>query len=575
MPVQELTSSSDQDVPIMEQTSASEVDEDPPKRRARGRGRGSGRGIAASHHQPKAKKSIRKPRARKPTSSSVSWLQPPTTNADDDEEKTSVSDETARIADATKRTRLWEEHPEELSSQDEAFPTPMAADDPSTPKTSGAFDYAAWLLGRLTPQEREKLSQKFTWVDLCAGLGSLFVACEALRRSMQQHGLNFKGVCQGLTEASKERRAGLRRRALHAGSNPPIFPSTASLTSRMPEDDQGNIQDLPIAEHCFMGIVCVDISACSSTPKSLLDESGASGQCWSQFLAYLDLLNFEERPKTLVLECVDNLDKKRAVQGRLEKGTALVIEALKERGYVGGWRKVSPTQFFLPQRRPRVWALFLKVLGGIGPKALQARERDLDQAFSFIQSCQTASHEPLEKILDRTPMPHACKFSHQQQDRQRAQRRSKVPNFQHKHGLSDDEVQRGQDDFLKTTTGILLPRQQEALWLELCKLRKKGHIPNWKAGLFVSDCGSSLGWLSVTKSMFPCIRPGNAYVILDQGQPKLASGPQCLAMQGIGVDEADAFGLLLEGDGFLRQLAGNAFCANICLVFLLAALLHS
>ena len=113
------------------------------------------------------------------------------------------------------------------------------------------------------------------------------------------------------------------------------------------------------------------------------------------------------------------------------------------------------------------------------------------------------------------------------------------------------------------------------VWLELCRLRKTGKVPDWKDGLLVSDCGSSVGWLTVAKDMFPCIRPGNYYLVLEQGEPKLAQGPLCLALQGIGPEEAEAFELLLEEDGLLRQLAGNAFCANICLVFLVAALLSS
>ena len=151
-----------------------------------------------------------------------------------------------------------------------------------------------------------------------------------------------------------------------------------------------------------MGIVCVDISACSSTPKSLTDASGASGKCWLDFLQYLDVLKFEDRPMSIVLECVDNLAQHRTVAGRVEKGTLLVIEALKERGYVGQWRKVSATNFYLPQRRPRVWALFLKVRGGMGPKATRQGEEDLEQSFNFIQSNQSCRHESLKRILDRT-----------------------------------------------------------------------------------------------------------------------------------------------------------------------------
>ena len=73
----------------------------------------------------------------------------------------------------------------------------------------------------------------------------------------------------------------------------------------------------------------------------------------------------------------------------------------------------------------------------------------------------------------------------------------------------------------------------------------------------------------------PCLRPGNSYLILEQGEAKLAKGPLRLALQGIGTEEAEAFSLLLEEDGLLRQLDGNAFCANIRLSFLIAALLSS
>ena len=171
-----------------------------------------------------------------------------------------------------------------------------------------------------------------------------------------------------MTEINNERHAALKRRAMCAcGGCPPIFCDNASLTTQTPKDDQGSFQDLPVADILFFGIVCVDISACSSTPKSLLDPSGATGKSWLDFLKYLDNLSYELRPKALVLECVEKLDQNRSVQGRVEKGTLLVIEALRERGYVGQWRKVSATHFFLPQRRPRVWALFLNGSWRHGP----------------------------------------------------------------------------------------------------------------------------------------------------------------------------------------------------------------
>ena len=149
------------------------------------------------------------------------------------------------------------------------------------------------------------------------------------------------------------------------------------------------------------------------------------------------------------------------------------------------------------------------------------------------------------------------------------------PNFQRRHGLSDDQVCHGQNEFDQATANVLSPRQQAGVCLELCKLRKKGKIPNWKSGVFVSDCGSSVGRLSVVEDMFPCVRPGNFYLVLNHGTPNQAQGPLCMAVQGIGPNEAQAFDLHLEEDAALRHMAGNAFCANTCLVFLVAALLFA
>ena len=106
---------------------------------------------------------------------------------------------------------------------------------------------------------------------------------------------------------------------VRAASSAPKFISNEDLTSRLPNDDGGNVKDLPVADHIFMGIVCVDISRCSSTPKSLTDASGYSGKSWLDFLRTVDLLTFEERPTTITLECVENLRNNRTVQGHREK----------------------------------------------------------------------------------------------------------------------------------------------------------------------------------------------------------------------------------------------------------------
>ena len=313
--------------PPMEATSPSEVEEgEQPKRPGRGRGRGSGRGHAASSStHPKPKRVInksrghqRQPKARKPKTS-LSWLRQPTSQEDGDMEVTSASEETDRIAAAGNRPKAWHDNAECTSSSDEQITTAAASDGHSMPNSSGVFDYATWLVGQMSHEQRLKLTRSFTWVDLCAGLGTPFIAYEALRRALQPYGLCPAGECNGLTEKSKDRRDALGRRMVHAASSAPIFISNADLTSRLPKEDRGNVHDLPISDHLFMGIVCVDIRRCSSTPKSRTDASGSSGKSWLDFLEYLDLLTFEQRPTTITFECVDNLSSSRTRQAHRER----------------------------------------------------------------------------------------------------------------------------------------------------------------------------------------------------------------------------------------------------------------
>ena len=136
---------------------------------------------------------------------------------------------------------------------------------------------------------------------------------------------------------------------------PPIKNSNADLS--------GDLSDMCLADLLFMGIVWTDISSCSSTPKSLNDPLGSIGASRLAFLAYLDKLRVESRPKVIVLECVANLGANRAIKGRTEKGAALVVDTLRERGYAGEWRKITATRFCLPQRRPRAWGPFIKLHG--------------------------------------------------------------------------------------------------------------------------------------------------------------------------------------------------------------------
>ena len=73
--------------------------------------------------------------------------------------------------------------------------------------------------------------------------------------------------------------------------------------------------------------------------------------------------------------------------------------------------------------------------------------------------------------------------------------------------------------------------------------------------------------------LFPCVTPNQRYVVLQNGKAHLASGLDVKSLQGIQRKEIAYFKMGLEDDGLLRDLAGNAFTANIIAVFLIAALL--
>ena len=86
-------------------------------------------------------------------------------------------------------------------------------------------------------------------------------------------------------------------------------------------------------------IECDDISAMSSTPKSVVDETGKSGQSLLEFMDWLDSQEFSKRPQILIMECVASLMKVRSVVS--EKGTAVVSQLLAERNvrYSSSWCK--------------------------------------------------------------------------------------------------------------------------------------------------------------------------------------------------------------------------------------------
>ncbi|MFM7989989.1 MAG: hypothetical protein ACKPKO_62810, partial [Candidatus Fonsibacter sp.] len=76
------------------------------------------------------------------------------------------------------------------------------------------------------------------------------------------------------------------------------------------------------------------------------------------------------------------------------------------------------------------------------------------------------------------------------------------PAFQEQHNLTDERIVAGHLEFHERTQHLMLPREQQSIWLELCKQRKnkkKRLHSQWENTMLVSDSGSNIGWLSIAQ----------------------------------------------------------------------------
>ena len=340
------------------------------------------------------------------------------------------------------------------------------------PVTSGLFDFCDYIVQHVLDEESQAqiIKQPYCYMDFCAGLGTSVICAEAVRRSLRTVGKELDATCVCLTEKCPKKLAVLK--GYNTGAT--IFADTAAAAEDLPKDCDGKWVERPCADILFQGIVCVDISGLSSTPKSLLDKRGESGQAWESTLTYLRKSPYERRPRAMVLECVSNLSKRRAVDKSLKSGTEQVSEQLQELGYVGRFVEVSSHKFFLPHHRPRVWGLFLKLSCGLGPKAVSEREAKAAEAFDFVARCQLDSYEPLSDVLRRLRtegVPGEPARPAKTTGKINQRRRT---SFMQKHSLTEEDVRSGQKSFTDCARPLLTNREMDDVWLKLCHLRKRG-----------------------------------------------------------------------------------------------------
>ena len=314
----------------------------------------------------------------------------------------------------------------------------------------------------------------------------------------------------------------------------------------------------------------------------------------------------------------------RRLPGRAEQGTEVTRAALQDVGFVGEWRKVCATRFHLPQSRPRVWGLFLRRFGSGGAEQQASL---LASAWRVVEACQAQVPESLDTVLRRAencPGPPGVEQRRAERHVRQERARSVVhvkdcAAYVQKHNLRQDPQPKvsascrcsrppssptsagpravdgqggvgdqqlapcpaqdalqapGRAAFDAAAEPLSCLRERDTVWLSLCEGEKSGRIGDWSTeALLVVNFSDSMKRPDRPRAdRFPCVRPNKKFVSIRGGQMSVVPGRALLALQGVGPEEQQLLRLAGRTDADLGDLAGNAFTANVCGAFLLAAL---
>ena len=126
--------------------------------------------------------------------------------------------------------------------------------------------------------------------------------------------------------------------------------------------------------------------------------------------------------------------------------------------------------------------------------------------------------------------------------------------------------------FLKASTGLLSCSQQRHVLMRLAGAKKCGKMPDWRREKFTMNPSESGYRLGLRKKCFTCVLPVHKHIIANHGVLSLADGRTCMAVQGIQGRELQAFSPLAQENTKRQQnWAGNAFTANVCAAYIMAA----
>ena len=542
----------------------------------RTRGRGArGRSSGGQHPPVSALRAHPPPPQRIPTSS----------EENSDASSAEVSPESARIqaARAFRNARGGKKDTQRGRGRGRSRASPVSSSEddvglPSLvetfPKSSGLHDYVSWAVNTvLTEAERHALNSisPVHIGSMCSGMATDDMAGRAIEAAMLEGGKGtFRMHSVFKAESDAQKISFLQR---HSSKDTYIFDSNAALQYEQVQSVTGEVVPRPTCTILAAGIVCIDISGLTTTPKAV-SGSGQSGLALRGLLDSLKGMAFDQRPSLIILECVPRLGHHRSVDLDTRTGAQYILDELGKLGYIGEWRTVRPRNFYLPQSRDRTYSLNLK-RSDMSDAGAEVRRKDLEKAWQLLLRMQVSKSEPLQLLLNRITSKEKILRKRRGHDIESAKKAGhKWPqqhsDFAESAGLSEED-KLPPADFVDELSPLVNPRALDALWIKMALLQKRKQI-DWRQSLLIAPTGFGVTWGSI-HTCFPCVTPKMEYLILEAGKARLASGFVVLAMQGIQRKEVQAFGLATEDDKLLRDLAGNAFTANIIAAFLLAGML--
>ena len=442
----------------------------------------------------------------------------------------------------------------------------------SMPDNGGAFAYARWVVAaKMDGADIDSLAKLsgLTVGSFCSGMCTESLAFEAIRRALPHSqslpAVRFEFVC----ESNREKLNLLKTQHPHAIH----IVNAADLVGDVVEDCEGKVWDQPQPAWIIAGLSCKCLSNLNHTPKSVIGD-GPTGNSVRALLNYVESIPFANRPQVVTIEEVSGLLQNRKCEVNQKSGMHVLVDSMDRLGYTAKWAICNSRQYGVPQQRERVWAHFyLRPAAKQDVKTAELIAGMMHNAIRRVAEF-TTTPEPLGNVMDklgdeafRNVKPHDSASKPVSAKTAKANR-----DFMAQRGILASDLDK-LEKLRPYLTNLISERAAAVTLVKLAATVKKEGW-RWESDTLVLTAGASVSYMKVWKDAFPNLLPSSPFLVVSHGTPYLASGKMHLAVQGVQSAELGYMRLNALPDEKLRDLAGNAFTANVCTAVLSAAMLE-